>query len=188
MKKVLCGICMALACSCAFAQEQAAAEQNVEARPTQKAPWPVWLSFNSSNNPDIIGFRFNIVFGESESVTGFDIGIFGRAHYFEGCQFNILRNDVKDVFAGVQCGIYNSAGRADAVGVQVGLFNEVRSMRGVQVGLFNVAETLSGFQVGLINRCETMYGFQAGGVNVIRDSELAFFPIVNVGFDTFTDL
>ena len=58
-------------------------------------------------------------------------------------------------------------------------------MRGVQVGIINVADTVQGFQVGLINRSESMYGFQVGGVNVIRESELAFFPIVNVGFDMF---
>ena len=58
-------------------------------------------------------------------------------------------------------------------------------MRGVQLGLINVADTVQGFQVGLINRAESMYGFQVGGVNSIRESELAFFPILNIGFDLF---
>jgi len=48
-----------------------------------------------------------------------------------------------------------------------------------------VADTVQGFQFGLINRAESMYGFQLGGVNVIRESELTFFPIMNIGFDIF---
>ena len=58
-------------------------------------------------------------------------------------------------------------------------------MRGLQVGIINVADTVQGFQVGLINRAESAYGFQVGGVNVIRESEVVFFPIVNIGFDLF---
>ena len=32
---------------------------------------------------------------------------------------------------------------------------------------------------------EVQVAFQVGAVNVIRDSELAFCPIVNIGFDIF---
>ena len=39
-----------------------------------------------------------------------------------------------------------------------------------------------GFQVGVINRAEEMYGFQVGVINVIRDAELTFCPLVNIGF------
>ena len=67
----------------------------------------------------------------------------------------------------------------------MGLFNEACTLRGVQVGLINLAERVEGFQVGLINRADSAYGFQVGGVNIIRDSELAFCPIVNIGFDIF---
>ena len=47
------------------------------------------------------------------------------------------------------------------------------------------ADKVEGVQLGLVNRAESAYGFQVGGVNVIRDSELAFFPILNIGFDLF---
>ena len=98
---------------------------------------------------------------------------------------NILRNEAKDVMSGIQAGVYNTAGRGDLTGFQVGLFNEACTLRGVQVGLINLAERVEGFQVGLINRADSAYGFQVGGVNIIRDSELAFCPIVNIGFDIF---
>ena len=70
-----------------------------------------------------------------------------------------------------------------AVAVTAGL--EARTVRGVQAGLFNIASQVNGVQVGLVNRAGTAYGFQVGGVNVIRDSDLAFCPILNIGFDLF---
>ena len=102
--------------------------------------------------------------------------------YFEGIQLNVLRNDVVDGASGIQVGIYNSVGRGDLFGVQAGLWNEALSFRGVQAGLVNVVGEGRGVQVGLINRAETFYGYQVGLVNIIRDAELQFFPIVNIGF------
>ena len=186
MKKTLMALCAVLACAVVFAQEAAPAPAPVVAKaPDTKAPWPVWLAFNSIEDIDVIGLRLTLPYGECESVTGFDLGVYGRCRYFEGLQANILRNEALDVMAGIQVGIYNSAGRADLTGLQVGLFNEARSMRGLQVGIVNLADTMQGFQVGLINRAESAYGFQVGGVNVIRESEVVFFPIVNIGFDLF---
>ena len=186
MKKTLMALCAVLACAAVFAQEAAPAPAPAAANASDtKAPWPVWLAFNSVEDSDVVGLRLTLPYGECESVTGFDLGVYGRCRYFEGLQANILRNEALDVMAGIQAGIYNTAGRADLTGLQVGLWNEVRSMRGVQVGIINVADSVQGFQVGLINRAESMYGFQVGGVNVIRESEIAFFPIVNIGFDLF---
>ncbi len=186
MKKTLMALCAVLACTVVSAQEAAPAPAPVVAKaPDTRAPWPVWLTFNSTKNIDVVGLRLTLPYGECESVTGFDLGFYGRCRYFEGLQANILRNEALDVMAGIQAGIYNSAGRADLTGVQVGLWNEARSLRGVQVGIINVADTVQGFQFGLINRAESMYGFQLGGVNVIRESELTFFPIMNIGFDIF---
>ena len=174
MKKVIFGFCIALATVAAFAQEQAAdgAVQQPK-QSTEKAAWPVWVTFNSTRDIDVIGLRMTLPYGSCESITGFDVGFFGRCRYFEGFQLNILRNEALDVMAGAQGGIYNSAGRADLTGLQVGFWNEVRSMRGVQVGI--------------INRSEALYGFQGGIVNVIRESEMPFCPILNIGFDTFTE-
>ena len=189
MKKVLMGLCVVMACAAANAQQTASASQAPAAPAAKaqgdKAPWPVWLAFNSTKNIDVAGVRFTLPYGECESVTGFDIGFYGRCRYFEGFQLNILRNEAEDVLSGVQIGCYNSSGRADLKGLQVGLFNEARSMRGVQVGIVNLADSICGLQLGLINRAETMYGFQVGAVNVIRESEMVFCPVLNIGFDIF---
>jgi len=198
MKKVLFALTMSAAC--AWAQEPAASEaENTAAEPSapvaqqqmareakaEKAAWPVWLSFNSTKNIDVVGFRLTFPYGTCEGVTGFDLGIFGRCRYMEGFQLNILRNEAEDVLAGCQIGIYNTAGRADVLGIQTGLWNEAQSIRGMQVGIINIANAVFGFQVGLINRSESLYGVQVGAVNVIREGECPFLPVLNVGFESF---
>ena len=115
-------------------------------------------------------------------MTGIDLGLWGRTLTFEGLMLNILRNDVKDDLSGFQVGLYNSVGGGDLFGIQAGLWNEAGHMRGIQAGLVNVACEARGFQVGLINRSETMYGYQVGLINIIRDAELQFCPVLNIGF------
>lgn len=190
MKKALMALCVALACSVAFAQESAPAPVTapVPAKASTKAAWPVWLAFNSAKDIDVIGLRLTLPYGKCESVTGFDLGIYGSCRYFEGLQANILRNEAEDVMTGWQVGVYNSAGCAASwggVALQVGLFNEAQTINGLQLGIVNIAGKVDGVQIGLINRAETSYGFQVGGVNVIRDSDLTFCPVVNIGFDIF---
>lgn len=188
MKKILVGFCVAVSCAAAMAQEavtEAAAPQ--PASQLEQPAWPVWLAFNSTKDIDVAGLRITFPYGECESVTGFDLGFFGRCRYFEGFQLNLLRNDAKDSLAGVQVGFYNSAGRADMMGVQIGLWNEARSFKGMQLGLINLTDTGSGLQIGLVNRAEAFYGFQGGLVNVIRENDFAFLPLLNIGFDFWTD-
>ena len=148
------------------------------------ALWPAFIGvWEFPETPDLIGLRLTIPWStKQENVTGFDIGLWGRCEYFEGLQCNILRNDVKDTCAGIQCGIYNSVTRGDIVGVQLGAWNESLAHRGIQCGVINVSGDTQGFQIGLINRSETMYGFQLGLINIIRDAEIQFMPVLNVGF------
>lgn len=186
MKKLLTGICAIVAISTMslFAQQDAAStsdQQQVEAK-GEKASWPVWLAFNSTDNIDVIGLRLTIPYGACEDVTGVDLGFFGRCRYMYGLQANILRNDVSDFGGGVQIGIYNSMGRADTFTLQAGLWNEANYFQGAQFGIINVCDSGSGFQLGIINRAESFYGFQVGAINVIRGGEITFMPIVNIGF------
>ena len=194
MKKLFALALAAALVSPAFADvvETEETDTNLE-KPEFEAPrkqvgaWPAFFAIceipAAAQSPDVVGLRLTIPFStRQESVTGFDIGFWGRAQYFEGCMCSILRNDVKDELTGIQVGLYNSAAQADLLGAQVGLWNEVGSMRGAQVGLVNVGGNVQGFQVGLINRSEELYGFQVGLVNVIRDAEIRFCPFVNIGF------
>lgn len=191
MKKLLFAVASVI-----FALELCAQEKAEELKEAEKASTPqveekgmstVWPAFFAVSqfprSPDIVGLRLTIPFSTSQdNITGIDLGFWGRSTYFEGLQFNLLRNDVIDGACGVQAGLYNSVGRGDFLGIQVGLWNEAYSMRGIQAGIINVIGEGQGFQVGLINRAETLYGYQVGLINVIRSAELAFMPIVNVGF------
>ena len=193
MKKLLTFAAVAALAMSVRAQEADAFEdmedeelipQMTETQRKKVAVWPAFFALcELPETPDLIGLRLTIPFStKQESVTGIDIGFWGRSKYFEGIQLNILRNDVKDQLSGFQVGLYNSAAQADLLGLQVGLWNEAGSLSGAQVGLVNNVGSMQGVQVGLINRAEELYGFQLGLINVIRDAELSFCPIVNIGF------
>ena len=190
MKKLIYLSAVAVASFSLFAQEasdDAASSQSAQVkteRREESAVWPAFLAvYQWPRSADVAGLRLTIPFSTSqENVSGIDIGFWGRSLYFEGIQLNVLRNDVVDGAAGIQVGIYNSVGRGDLFGIQAGLWNEALSFRGVQAGLVNVVGEGRGVQVGIVNRAETFYGYQIGLVNIIRDAELQFFPIVNIGF------
>lgn len=186
MKKLIVVFAVVLSTVAALAQEKAepAQEAVISTEHGNNAVWPAWFGIGELPvTPDLVGIRITVPFStKQESVTGVDVGLWGRSQYFEGIQINALRNDVKDFCAGFQCSIYNSVGRGDLVGIQFGLWNEAVSFRGVQAGLFNVSGVSQGIQVGFVNRAETLYGFQLGVINVIRDAEVPFCPILNVGF------
>ena len=183
MKKLL-----ALAVTAAFAATTYAAEQAAEAAEkeegAQSTVWPSVFAISEwPDSPDVVGLRLTLPFSSrQESITGFDLGLWGRCRDFEGFQASILRNDVKDTFGGAQAGFYNTINRGDLCCVQFGVINEAQSVRGVQFGGINVTGDGYGFQVGLINRAETFYGMQIGLVNVIRDAEVPVLPIANIGF------
>lgn len=188
MKKLFSLALVAAVAMPLFAQEE---EKNAEATPQAQverkratAAWPSFFAVSEfPASPDVVGLRLTIPFStKQENVSGIDLGFWGRALYFQGFQFNILRNDVKDDMSGFQVGLYNSIGNGQLLGLQVGLFNEANFLRGVQAGIINLGGEVEGLQVGLINRAETMVGYQVGLINVIRDAELEFFPIVNIGW------
>lgn len=169
MKKLLLGLALFGSLICG-----ASAAENVR--------WPVWFAFNDEEDVDIIGLRINLFSGQCDQMTGLDLGFIGHSTTYNGLQLNLLRNDVTDVLAGWQIGLYNSCGRGDALGLQTGLWNESGAVYGAQLGLVNVAEYAEGVQIGLINRAEDMHGYQFGLINVIRGGDVPFCPIINIGF------
>jgi hypothetical protein len=164
-------------------EKDISASKSIESR-KNVAMWPaVFAIFELPETPDVVGLRFTFPYStKQESVTGFDVGLWGRCQYFEGFQLNVIRNDARERCSGFQVGLYNTIGRGSLGGIQIGLWNEAHSVNGIQAGVINLAGDAFGFQIGLINRCETMNGFQAGLINVIRDAEVVFCPLVNIGF------
>ena len=159
MRKTLFAIAVATAAFC-HGQETAAPAPPAQQQPAApvrevKAPWPVWVQLNSTDNMDVVGLRFTIPYGKCDEVTGLDLGFFSHTRNMYGVQVNILRSDA---------------------------WNEAGNITGAQIGGINVAGGVEGFQVGLINRAETLHGYQIGAINIIRSAAVQFMPIVNVGF------
>lgn len=184
MKKLLALAIVAAIAATTIAADEAEDKTVAQPQVQQSAIWPAVFAFSEwPASPDLVGVRITIPFStRQETVTGFDLGLWGRCKDFEGVQLNLLRSDVKDTLAGVQFGCYNTVNRADVFALQAGLMNEAYSFRGLQLGIINLAGDGDGFQLGIINRCETFHGFQVGLINVIRDAEVPFFPVINIGF------
>ena len=187
MKKLISAAILAAIAAPVFAQDAQVNDETparAERRTAGTDPWPTFfVIYEFPAASDVAGLRITIPFSTRQvNVTGFDLGFWGRAHYFEGLQANIIRNDAKDSLSGFQVGIYNTIGSGEMLGAQVGLWNEANSMCGLQAGLVNLSGETEGVQIGLINRSDSMHGYQFGLVNIIREAELKFCPIVNIGF------
>jgi len=183
MKKLLSLAIVAALAVPLFAQEAEKADDAAKTR-QDSAVWPAFFAVGEfPASPDLVGLRVTVPYStRQESVTGIDLGLWGRSIYFEGLGLNIIRNDARDDMAGLQVGLYNSVGRGNGIGVQVGLWNEAACLVGVQAGLVNLVGEAKGLQAGLINRAETLYGYQVGLINIIRDAEFQFMPVLNIGF------
>lgn len=144
--------------------------------------WPVDVSFiDWIHRPaDVAGLRVGIPYGVNDSVTGLDIGLWGKSDYAWAIQVNVLENRVRDEMGGIQISCVNDAGHL--TGMQIGLWNQAPTMEGFQIGILNLADEVNGLQIGLINRTELMHGYQIGLVNVIRESPVPFAPVVNFLF------
>lgn len=187
MKKLFSLALIAAMAVPAFAQEaetKSDAPATRETRKRESAMWPAFFAVcEYPDAADVVGLRLTIPFStRQENVSGVDFGFWGRSYYFEGLQVNIIRNDVRDSASAFQIGLYNSVGIGNLWGMQIGLWNEAGALVGIQAGLVNVSGETEGFQVGLINRSETLHGYQVGLINIIRDAEIRFCPILNIGF------
>lgn len=153
---------------------------NVQA--ADKVRWPVWFTFSGSEDVDVVGLRMPVG-GHCDQVTGFEVGLIGRCRYFNGFQMNVLRSAVEDEMAGWQFScLYNSIGHGNGIGIQSAVWNEAQVFSGIQFGIVNLSDYCNGFQIGIINRAEDLHGFQFGIVNVIRNSDMPFCPLMNIGF------
>lgn len=98
----------------------------------------------------IIGFRFNLLYGRNVGMHGFDLGlvnhITGAFKGFQAGPVGWIEGELK----GVQYGLVSLAtGRS--VGAQLGGFNYAKNHRGLQLGVVNFAERIYGLQIGLVN-------------------------------------
>ncbi len=158
------------------------------------------LSGDSLLGLQAAGF-FNVAGGDSPSYGLQVAGVANRARDFLGLQAGYV--DVADSLVGMQVGGYTEADRV--AGLQVAVTSRAKSLAGLQVGVANVcfdlddssnAGDMSGAQIGVANFCNSgsglqigvwnqanhFRGVQLGLVNVIKDHEMPFLPILNAGF------
>lgn len=144
---------------------------------------------------------FNIASGDSPSY-GFQVaGVANRARDFYGLQAAYV--DVADSIFGLQVGGYTEADsvigcqaavtcRAKSLsGIQVGVanvcfdldnFSNAGDMSGAQIGAVNFCNSGNGVQIGVWNQANHFSGVQLGLVNIIKDHDVPFLPILNAGF------
>ena len=117
----------------------------------------------------IAGFRLNLLYGRSVSVTGLDLGLVNHTTTgsFKGLQYGLVGITDSDFSGWQDCGVNVTQGRCE----------------GFQSGIVNYANVMSGVQFGLVNYARSMKGLQVGLVNIIRQGgAFPVFPIVNWSF------
>ena len=147
--------------------------------PLQISVWPPNLQVVTSEI-DVSGLKLNLPYGGNNRITGIDLGFASTSENCSAFQVNLL-NMVSERYSGFQVGLFNLCG--ESRGFQVGLLNSTDSIgSGLQVGIVNSTLEMTGVQIGLVNYTDFMIGFQIGIVNIIRESIVPFFPIVNFCF------
>lgn len=112
---------------------------------------------------EVAALRISYPYGSNPSITGLDIGTWGRSDRAWGLQINLLANEVDEKFGGAQLAICNLV--EDATGIQIGFWNSATMLAGIQGGVLNYSENADFLQVGLGNSATTMLGLQLGAWN-----------------------
>ncbi|MEI9479227.1 MAG: hypothetical protein WCO26_22020 [Deltaproteobacteria bacterium] len=151
-------------------------------------------TFGSSS----VGVQAGIVNISSGALAGLQIGGLGCAVMgrMAGLQIGMLC-DANVSMTGLQAsgGLCGGSSSGTMNGVQIGttlipmIFgsplssNCANELNGIQIGLWcNKAGTARGLQIALINIADKMTGVQIGLANIIKESPVPFFPIINAHF------
>jgi len=143
----------------------------------EDAAWtPIQLGiFSAKANGIELKFPFNV-----DHVRGVGFGYAVHARSAIGIQSGWI-NDCDWFMRGMQIGGGNFA---PVHGIQVGLFNIAETSSAcLQFGALNIGDgTLYGAQLGVINYANSLSGIQIGVVNIIKESEHPFVPLINWSF------
>lgn len=178
MKKIL----LALMVSFVFAMPMAAFAGQGETKLVQLSLFDPVQIFDRDTS--VSAFRFNLLYGYNQDVTGLDLGLVNRAAgNVKSLEIGLV-NLVGGDFSGVQWGLFNDV-KGEFVGWQDGTVNLVGGdFVGLQSGFYNsVAGKSSGLQLGVVNVAGSLYGLQIGLLNFNKAGEpFKFLPIVNFSF------
>ena len=180
MKKILVAALLASSVGALFAQEEEVPEE------INKLPDPtcVQVSLASplhlpSKYREVTAFRWNIFYGRSLAVTGFDLGLVNltaESGNMVGLELG-LYNYVDGAMEGVQLGLFGNYAYKNSYGVQLSTIMNwnVSMFTGAQASLFNYDSELDGAQLGFLNWCYgAVEGAQFGIVNVARNDFTGF--------------
>lgn len=151
--------------------------------------------FRGPDDPNVNGFRFTLIYGENDRMSGFDMGILSLAESKElsgmamvlglhrltgdmdgGAAFSLVNlhsgNDV-----GFNAAFVNKVNNAEGA-VGLGFVNIAAGATLVDIGGLNLAKQ-STVQVGFVNIATKLEGFQLGILNIAENGFLPVFPIFN---------
>lgn len=154
----------------------------------------------------VTGARLNLIWGQVQSVYGFDVGLGNvTTQSMNGIQVGALNlnrgtitaiglqagaignfNTNKANIYGVQAALGMNSNKAESVlvGLGVAAVNNTPFTKvvGAQVGLYNKAGNVYGFQIGIVNSAEYLHGIQIGLMNFNNHGLFSVSPFLNAGF------
>jgi len=150
--------------------------------------------FRVPDDPDVDGFRASILYGEADSMRGFDLGIFSlsKSNSLNGFGFVFGAAWITGDVDGGSAALVN-VNEGSAHGVLAGFINRTSSMQdGVMLGFVNFTEGYSMVQVnglGISERSKVQVGFvnvtkqidsvQIGFINAAENGFVPVFPFFN---------
>ncbi len=151
--------------------------------------------FRGPDDPNVNGFRFTLIYGENDRMSGFDLGILSLAESKElsgmamvlglhrltgdmdgGAAFSLVNlHDGNDV--GFNAAFVNKVN--DATGAfDLGFVNIADGTTLLDIGALNLAKKTTA-QLGFVNIATELTGFQLGVINIAENGFFPVFPIFN---------
>jgi hypothetical protein len=151
--------------------------------------------FRAPDDPNVNGFRFALLYGENERMSGLDMGIFSlnqsvnlsgvslifglhklNGDMTGGAAFSLVNiHDGND--SGLNAAFVNKVNNAEGA-VDLGFVNIADGTTLVDIGALNMAKA-STAQLGFINIATELKGFQIGFINIAENGFLPVFPFFN---------
>lgn len=159
--------------------------------------WEAGILWNDSNI--VGGLQTSIFYNKANELYGIQTalvnnsdeggflqaGIVNVSKKFFGFQIGCIANNAEDDTSGIRVGLFNIADRGSAVhGIDIGYYcGGDGDMSGIQIGVVNIQNgNMHGIQIGYINFAKRMTGLQLGVLNMIGNSSVPFFPVINAHF------
>ena len=151
------------------------------------------------DDPNVNGFRFTLLYGENEKMSGLDVGLLSisESKVLSGCALVFGINKVTQAmdggaaFAlvnihtgndrGLNAAFVNKVNNADSA-VDFGFINIADGNTMLDIGGVNITKS-STAQLGFINVTKKINGFQLGFINIAENGFLPVFPFFNFAVD-----